>query len=177
MLRTLPSLLVATLPTIAFAQCDDTCSTANNGVCDSTCAIGTDCTDCAEADRIRDILVIVFGVGTGLGAIALCYWTVLKCRQSSPAPDVEKAVPSKAADTASDKAKEKKAADAKPLPQKRTILGVEVEAVAPAEKKTDAKKADSKKADAKAVAQPEKKTDVKKADTKAEKKTDATKPK
>lgn len=146
MLRSLPSLLVATLPAMALAQCDDSCATANNGVCDATCAIGTDCTDCAEEDRVRDILLIAFGVGTGLGALGLCYWAFLRCRRTSPAPDVEKAVPTepkKAAPTepkkavptepkkAAPKAADKDKGDGKKKvkPESRTILGVELQAV------------------------------------------------
>lgn len=156
MLRSLPRLLAATLPAMALAQCTDTCDTANNGVCDAACAIGTDCTDCAAADRIRDILLIVFGVGTGLGAIGLCYCAYHRCRTSTP-PDVEKAQPTKPdekkgivqvakrsdmkADTAvkadKDAKKDKgEKGDTNRKPQMRTILGVNVEAVATERKAT-----------------------------------------
>ena len=64
---------------------------------------------------MRDILLIVFGVGTGLGVLGLCYLTIQRFRRSEPAPDVEEAVPRKSAPsetkTGAEKAPKKKSVE------------------------------------------------------------------
>lgn len=89
---------------LAQVGCNNTCSTANNGVCDYTsdlCEQGTDCADCTAStstDWNQIILIASAGVGgVALLAIAgLCVYDIQlrrKIKAARAQPDAEQPVP------------------------------------------------------------------------------------
>ena len=81
------------------STCDDSCGTSNNGVCDATCALGTDCSDCTSEDDVSDtiilISIIVGSVAGGAILLMLTYeYCVLRPARSKrvPVTDTQPAV-------------------------------------------------------------------------------------